>query len=436
MRDRVGHATLMSRLNRGTGALRILTLGSIVLLGGANVATALTTQQCVSDDNHVYLIITTQSSTIGTEVTSVGMNALSPCSVSEIAGTDAVLTSYAAGVGPLLPNRMRTTVLSGFSTNSLSCASNFDPSGAMGKGILNLPLPGTRTVSADPGSSTEMLVTEATADPSSAPIPAASDINTSRTIAGPITCSGNAMVFPLGGVGVTLSNPTTGEVANQSVTLDDTSGSRVGNGCPGNAVPDCVPGPGGSQSVPDGFLLQGNCGGTSTCQIVVFVAEASDLAIQNGFGVSAAGFTVNGSLLQAQTEGAQQNGSFNTLTPTSTPTPTPTATNTNTPTSTSSPTPTPTPTNTPTNTNTPTPTPTPTATPTRTNTATPSSTPTPTNTPTATNTRTPTPTPTNTRPPIPVIPSPGSPSGMLLISGLGLAMLWALSRARRLGVRS
>jgi hypothetical protein len=96
------------------------------------------------------------------------------------------------------------------------------------------------------------------------------------------------------------------------------------------------------------------------------------------------------------------------------------------------PTPTPTPTDTPTltPTNTPTNTPTLTNTPTDTPTLTPTNTPT--NTPTATNTPTntpPPPTPTFTPPPIPVVSSPTSPAGILLIVGLGLAIGFMLRRA-------
>ncbi|MFN8625412.1 MAG: hypothetical protein U0587_05450 [Candidatus Binatia bacterium] len=81
-----------------------------------------------------------------------------------------------------------------------------------------------------------------------------------------------------------------------------------------------------------------------------------------------------------------------------------------------------TPTATPSPTETPTPTPTPT--PTDTPTPTPSRTPTP--TPTITNTPTQTPRPTNTPPPVPVVPSPTSPTGLLLISGLGISIAWML----------
>jgi hypothetical protein len=104
------------------------------------------------------------------------------------------------------------------------------------------------------------------------------------------------------------------------------------------------------------------------------------------------------------------------------PTPTPTNTPTSTPTATPTDTPTATPTSTPTNTPTQTPTATPTSTPTNTPTATPTRTPT--NTPTAT------PTVTPTRPPIPVVSSPTSPSGLILIFGLGIGILWGLRRVR------
>lgn len=95
--------------------------------------------------------------------------------------------------------------------------------------------------------------------------------------------------------------------------------------------------------------------------------------------------------------------------------------------------PTSTPTNTPTNTATSTATAT--NTPTATNTAT--ATFTASNTPTATATRTNTPTatftapPTPTRPPIPVVPSPTSPAGIVMIIGLAGGLLWALRRLAR-----
>jgi hypothetical protein len=92
-----------------------------------------------------------------------------------------------------------------------------------------------------------------------------------------------------------------------------------------------------------------------------------------------------------------------------------------------------TPTTTPTNTATNTPTQTPTQTPTNTatNTPTQTATRTVTNTPTQTPTLTPTQTPTSTRPPVPVVPSPTSPAGLLLVTGLGVSIAWMLSRMAR-----
>lgn len=112
--------------------------------------------------------------------------------------------------------------------------------------------------------------------------------------------------------------------------------------------------------------------------------------------------------------------------PTPTPSPSPTNTATNTPTAT--------PTSTPTTTPTATPTSTPTNTPTQTPTSTPTNTPTqtPTRTPTSTPTNTvPPPTPTFTPPPIPVVESPASPFGLLLIAVLVLSMGWMLRRVGR-----
>ncbi|MBI4515624.1 MAG: hypothetical protein HY699_07390 [Deltaproteobacteria bacterium] len=344
----------------------------------------------MSDDNHVYVIIKTGSGNIGTQVTSVALTAGNANTCTESPATGQVLTALAAGQGALLPNRVRTTVLDGFLSNTISCAGNFNASAGGGKGILTLP-GGTRTVSADAVSSTETLVSVSTAD---AAVPAAVDLaSVSRAISG-CSVSGTAMVFPSPAGAVVQSNVITGEVSGQNTTFDDTEGTHVGNMDPG--------GVGTKQTTPDGFLLRGNCGSNpATCQLIVFVAT------QNGasnFGASAAGFTVDSNLTVTSTEQAAQNENFNTptATPTNTPTITPTVTPTNTPTNTPTETPTATPTNTPTDTPTATPTDTPTNTPTQTPTNTPTNTPTetptatPTNTPTNTPTETPTRTPTNT----------------------------------------
>jgi cell division septation protein DedD len=96
------------------------------------------------------------------------------------------------------------------------------------------------------------------------------------------------------------------------------------------------------------------------------------------------------------------------------PPPTPTFTATNTPTNTPTLTPSLTPTNTPTLS--------PSLTPTNTPTRTPTWTPTPSPTPSLS------PTPTPTAPPVPVVASPTSLSGLLLIGGLGMAIAWMLRR--------
>ncbi len=122
-----------------------------------------------------------------------------------------------------------------------------------------------------------------------------------------------------------------------------------------------------------------------------------------------------------------------TFTSTNTPTNTPTATFTPTNTPTNTPTATSTPTNTATNTATATSTSTNTPTNTATTTFTPTDTPTNTATPTATNTATATYTATRTRPPIPIVSSPASPAGLILIGGLAIGLLWALRRLGRIG---
>lgn len=74
--------------------------------------------------------------------------------------------------------------------------------------------------------------------------------------------------------------------------------------------------------------------------------------------------------------------------------------------------------------------------PTQVNTPTNTATRTPINTPSATPSSTPssTRTVTRTRPPIPVVPSPFSPAGVLLIGGLSIALLWAVRRMGRAGI--
>ncbi len=398
-------------------AVAVLALALAVNVASAGPSWALGGIACVSTDNHVYFIVTGTVSSIGTRVTSVAFTTgnSSLCTESPPGMPGPVLTALAVGVqgeggtSILLPNRMRTTVLKGFTDNSVSCG-DFVAGNANGKGVLTLP--DGRRVSADPAFSDVTLVDVHTSD---AAVPAAADVaSLSRTVPSG-SCSGGTMVFPsiqpspaCDGQSATLtSDPATGEKSCQAVTLDDTLSSIVGN-IGGGTVDASVA---TTQTGPDGFVLQGNCTDVNTCQLIVFVGQQDGAA---GFGAGATGFKVNALGETFATDQAGTNDSFN-----DTPTPTPT----NTPTNTQTRTPTPTPTETPTRTPTLTPTPTPTRTPTRTPTDTPTETPTPTNTPQ--NTATP------IVPPVPIIPSPTSPAGLLLITGLGLSIAWMLGRAAR-----
>ena len=170
----------------------------------------------------------------------------------------------------------------------------------------------------------------------------------------------------------------------------------------------------------DGFVL-------AMGQAILFVYDGSLQA--SGFAVATGGFGITtdpaqnltcpaNSVVSATGDNDSQPAP---PAPTNTPTLTPTLTPTNTPTNTA--------TNTATNTRT--------QTNTATATFTPSFTLTPTNTATVTATRTNTPTatftapPTATRPPIPVVPSPTSPAGIVMVIGLGGGLLWALRRIAR-----
>jgi len=309
----------------------------------------------------------------------------------------------------------RTEILSGFT--SLDCGQfSFDNTG---DGVLSLPVPGNDVrvtwnngAGGDPGGATCSgvnclpLTSIQSAGAATAPcatgaatcqIPAAQRIVVSRTVGMATLNQVPTIVFPKP-VGATVtSDSTIGEVNGQNVTLDDTIGSRVGNGAPGHT--SGVPSQTAISNV-DGFFLRRDC--TTGCDAVVFVVDNGS----SGFGVSASGFSVDQDGQVLNTTGDVDNNSFNTPTPTETPTQTSTATQTATQTATNTPTQTPTPTSTPTQT----------ATRTATNTA------------TVTPTFTVPPTATPTSPPVPVVPSPTSPAGMLLISALGLSIAWMLRR--------
>lgn len=308
---------------------------------------ALTITRCVSQDNHVYMVLTAGSDR--TQVTSVAMTNGSANSCCENPSLGDVVTALAVASGVALPNRQRTTVISGLTSSSISCGGNFVASAAGGQGQLTLP--GGFTVSANAGFSSETVVPVSSADGA---VPAAIDIGSvSRSIPGTCSVSGTTMAFPSAG-SATQSDVTLGEVASQTITFDDTEGSTVGNRTPGNNVPP-------TQSIADGFTLNGDCSNPSTCQAIVFIAT-QDSTLSASF--AAAAFTTDLADITLGTECGTNSILFNTRTPT----PTATRTGTNTPTATS------TATFTPSNTGTSTPTGTPPATPT----------PTPTQTATAT----------------------------------------------------
>jgi hypothetical protein len=323
----------MSSLNRREAWTAILgyALPLLVCVFGAGTAAALTIERCISTDNHIYMIITTTSDE--TRVTSVALTNMSANACCEFPAPGAVLTAAATGAGTLLPNRMRTSVVSGLPSNVITCAGNFSASAAGGQGQLTLP--GGATVSANPGFSSETVVAVTTAD---ANVPAAFDVPViSRSVPG-CSVTGTTMTFPSTAGVHTPSDDTLGEQSSQTVTYDDTEGSTIGNRAPGNNVPP-------TQATPDGFLLEGDCTNPATCETIVFIAT-QDSAI--GAGMAAAGFSLTGVEITQDTECAARAAVFNTptatATPTSTPTDTPTPTATDTPSATVTDTATPTPT--------------------------------------------------------------------------------------------
>jgi len=299
------------RLNAGVAS--VLAVSALALVVSAP-ASAITIEKCVSADNHIYVILTTGNPQV--QVTSVALTNMSSNACCEFPAPG-VLTALAAGSGTLLPNRMRTTVIDGLPNNSITCA-DFTAGAAGGQGQLKLP-GGIRTVSANPGFSTEAVVPVTSSD---AAVPAAFDVGAvSRSFMG-CSLSGTTMVFPSTAGVYTPSDDTLGEQASQTVTHDDTVGSTIGNRAPGNNVPP-------TQATPDGFQIEGDCSNPLTCETIVFIATQDSFL---GAGISVAGFTLTGADVTFSTECAAQSQLFNT--PTATPTDTATATSTNTATAT------------------------------------------------------------------------------------------------------
>ena len=320
---------------------------------------------CQSADGHVYFILRGNVANKGTQVTSVAITSGSAAACIETPSGAAgqVLTAFSAGIAlpnpcippttptpsALLPNRMRTTVISGKANAAVSCA-NFNPNANGGTGLLTMPAGGTVGVAGG----TIPLVDVHTAD---AAVPAAVDLLSEIRMVTPFVCAGATMVFPLPnpqqsgcpGSGTTQlveSDATTGEQDCQTVTFDDTNQSTLGNSAGGT-----MPRTSGThlQTVPDGFLLQGTCSGDADCQQIVFVASPDSAP---GFRVTAAGFKITAASEVFGTDSFSSGDAFNytptptcasneacvpryspdtgccscaTVTPTPTPTPTPTA---------------------------------------------------------------------------------------------------------------
>jgi hypothetical protein len=412
-----------------------------------------------SNTNKLYYVVVSEPSggSVGEQVTTLMMASGTGLPVNETPNNppDPVVTSFGTLLSgdilrfPPLSNILRTQLLTGFTSNTIGgdpcnpLNGCFDPAANNGSGLLTLP-GGTKTVAFD-GTGTESIgpITNSTGAGLTL-VPAAINITVTRVVGSGMFTNAPTIVFPnpagapvtsdgatcVGGsnAGAACSPPPPpptpqppitcmgggtctdfgGEAVGQNVTIDDTLMSRIGN--PASQGADI-----------DGFFLP------NTTAIIVFLVDDGGAA----FGLTADGFAVTGTCTNADTPcaldamcpggtcgfgltqrnvvnttGDIDNGTFFTPTFTNTPTITQTATATATATETA----------------------TATATRTATNTATQTETRTVTATATETPTHTATRTQTPTRPPIPVVPSPLSPSGLLMVGSLALGMIWALRR--------
>jgi len=449
------------------GMLRVGATVAVLGMLGASPSLALVSQQFfVSDTNKLYYIVVSSpgSGAIGTQITSMMISSGTALPVNETLHNppDPVLTSFGTSLtgsllDPPLSNIKRTEILTGFTSNTIENANPcnpingcFFPHDNNGNGSLRLPGVTVRTVNFD-NNGTEPIfpVTMATGSGVTL-VPAATMINITRVVGvgnftnvptivfpnppgAPVTSNGATCVGgsnagtacdPFNDTDMAGHNPAClgggtctnfgGEAPGQNVTLDDTVTTRIGN-------------PASQGANVDGYFLP------DTTTIIVFLVDDGAPA----FGLTADGYAVTGTCSNSDTpcvldmdcpggtctDGLSQRNNVNTSgdldnqnfnTPTITPSPSPSNTPTVTATATQ--------TNTATTTNTAT------ATNTATNTATLTSTFTPSPTFTITPTQTSTATQTPTRPPIPVVPSPLSPAGLVMVGGLALGMIWALRR--------
>jgi YVTN family beta-propeller protein len=270
-----------------------------------------------SDNGTLYYVIGVDvgagSRGIGAQITSVAMSDGAVQAVEEpLAPPDRVLTAFSGAIsGSAVPQTRlrRTDILRGLGSNDVVLDNppqpsngEFDPAANGGRGLLVLP-GGLRTVGVD-GSGTEAVHSaDAASGSATAFVPAAATANLRRQFrnntiraealvfpspAGSIlvsaasTCSqGNpvpcdpsvppAMQVPCGGTACEFAG---GEVSGQSVTVDDTLDTRIGNATAQ-----------GSQV--DGFFLR------SDVDLIVFIVEAEGRPAP--LNAAAAGFLVVGS---------------------------------------------------------------------------------------------------------------------------------------------
>jgi hypothetical protein len=297
-------------MKRALGLAAIL--AAMLTMPAARVIASVDQQFFRSQNNKLYYVIKVDgTSGIGAQITSLIMTSGSAFPYNETAG-ETVLTSVSVQLSggvlnfPPLSNIMRTAVVTGLPSNDIvfnnasALDGAWDPNANGGSGLLTLP-GGTQTVTFD-GSGT-LPVTAVTN--SSTGVPAATVTNVTRT---PFFAGATTIVFPNPTGAVVTSDQSTGEVAGQNVSLDETNGSRVGNDASGASQENAV----------DGFLVR------NTQDMIIFIVDGAGFS---AFGLSASGFSVEGEALADRivldTTGDVDNGAFEQQPPPPPPSPTP-----------------------------------------------------------------------------------------------------------------
>ena len=211
---------------------RVVLLGTALGLAVPRPVSALNIERCVSQDNHLYVIMTTGSDSYPGDQRGDDerqrQRLLRACRPGRRAHR-----RWRPAAGSLLPNRMRTTVISGLPSNAVTCAAQLQRQAAGGQGQLTLP--GGATVSVQ--RRLQQRDSRAGRNRATWPCrPPSTCRRVSRSVPG-CSVSGETMVVPLDGRCVHAIRRYLGEQASQTVTYDDTEGSTVGNRAPGNNVP-------------------------------------------------------------------------------------------------------------------------------------------------------------------------------------------------------